>query len=225
MEARPDPDRALVERCRDPQSEDFEAAFEALYRRYRDRVYAIGFRVTGNSSDAMDVVQEAFSQVFRSISKFRGDSLFRTWLFRIVVHGAIDSRRTKRSGIRKQTEALETDADTALVDDSIGPADTAQVSELGRHVHDSIQSLSPKLRAILVLRHLEHQSYEELAETLAMSIGTVKSRLARAHVALEKVLEGTLEPFGYRHGPDGLYQASEPAEPGESEGGHAEGVA
>ncbi|MHC5066279.1 MAG: RNA polymerase sigma factor, partial [Planctomycetota bacterium] len=83
------------------------------------------------------------------------------------------------------------------LDQEASPVERAQVSELGEHIHDSLQRLSPKLRAILVLRYLESLSYEELAQTLEISMGTVKSRLARAHIALEKVLKGTLTPFGY----------------------------
>ena len=75
----------------------------------------------------------------------------------------------------------------------------------GDHVHDRIQRLSPKFRAILVLRYLEHQSYEQLCETIGVSMGTVKSRLARAHIALQAELAGTLEPFGYRADTAGNY--------------------
>ena len=76
-----------------PESEGFERAFEELFRKYRDRVYAIAFRIIGSSVDAMDVVQDSFSLVFRKLQGFRGGSLFSTWLFRIVVNCSIDHRR------------------------------------------------------------------------------------------------------------------------------------
>jgi RNA polymerase sigma-70 factor (ECF subfamily) len=87
------------------------------------------------------------------------------------------------------------------------PEDAAELGELGDHVHGSIQKLSPKLRAVLVLRHLEHQNYDELCATLGLSMGTVKSRMARAHVALQRELAGTLEPFGYQADTDGNYSS------------------
>ena len=202
MEPQTDPDLALVERCQNPDSDEFEAAFEALYHRYRDRVYSIAYRITGTATDAMDVVQEAFSLLFHKVSGFRGESLFRTWLFRIVVNCSIDSRRQARTGIQQRTGSLSTlpFGEEPQAAES-GPGATAESGELGAHVHGCIQKLSPKLRAVLVLRYLEGQTYEELSATLRVSMGTVKSRLARAHAALQRVLDGTLEPFGYE--PDG----------------------
>ena len=217
VETSTDPDLALVTRCCDPNSDEFEAAFEALYTRYRDRVYSMAYRITGNATDAMDVVQEAFSLLFRKISGFRGEALFSTWLFRIVVNCAIDARRQKRSGIRGRTASLDAGSLAEPVQTGVdGPTEVAEHHELGDHLHVSLQRLSPKLRAILVLRYLEHQSYEQLAATLEMSMGTVKSRLARAHVALEQVLHGTLEPFGFSQGAEDA-----DSDPGTS----AEGVA
>lgn len=217
MEPSIDPDQALVARCCDPNSDEFEAAFEALYTRYRDRVYSMSYRITGNASDAMDVVQEAFSLLFRKIPGFRGEARFSTWLFRIVVNCAIDSRRQKRSGIRGRTASLDGgDLVEPAQAGADSPAEVAEHHELDNHLHLSLQRLSPKLRAILVLRYLEHQSYEQLAATLEMSMGTVKSRLARAHVALEQVLKGTLEPFGFDQ---------DAGDPGLDAGDSAEGVA
>lgn len=222
METPIDPDLALVERCCDPDSDAFEAAFEALYRRYRDRVYSLAYRVTGNATDAMDVVQEAFSLLFRKISEFRGEALFSTWLFRIVVNCAIDSRRQQRSGILGRTGSLEAgNIREPSERDAGGPPEVAESHELGDHLHRSILRLSPKLRVILVLRYLEQQSYEQLAATLEMSMGTVKSRLARAHLALQKVLKGTLEPFGFQQDSHGEYSTS----PGSGPDGTSEGVA
>ena len=186
--------------CRDPNSDEFEAAFEALYYKYRDRVYSIAYRISGSSADAMDVVQESFSLLFRKIGSFRFNSLFSTWLFRIVVNCSIDNRRQASSRLRSQAQSLSTVPAPAEPEEQQqpGPAESAQQGELERHVQKSIQRLSPKLRAILVLRYLEGLSYEELCQALEISIGTVKSRLARAHLALHGVLEGTLGPFGYQ---------------------------
>ena len=203
MESTSDPDLRLVRACQDPGSDEFEDAFEALYGRYRDRVYSIAYRITGRAADAMDVVQESFSLLFRKIGDFRGQSLFSTWLFRIVVNCSIDFVRQERARRRQASwnavrgEDVAETAGEPTDGGDLDPAACAATVELGSHVHASLQKLSAKLRAILVLRYLEGLSYEQLAEALAISMGTVKSRLARAHLALEQVLRGTLGAYGY----------------------------
>jgi len=182
-----DPDADLVAACRLPDSVGFEPAFEALFGKYRDRAYAIAFRITGTSVDAMDVVQDSFSLVFRKLVGFRGGSLFSTWLFRIVVNCSIDHRR--RTGQRLDAGFHIGDSGISEpVDGAPDPRERAATRELGDQVQRAISQLSPKLRVILALRYLEDMSYEELAATLGLSLGTVKSRLARAHLALENVV-------------------------------------
>ena len=185
MELLKDPDFELIEACRDPSHEGFESAFERLYLRYRDRVYSVAYRITGNDGDAMDVVQESFGQVFRKLDSFRAGSLFSTWLFRIAVNSSIDFKRREKSRTRQQ-DLLE---DAGVVEDpSLGPVDNASVHEMGSQMQQAIGHLSPKLRSVLALRYLEDMSYEQLAATLQLSLGTVKSRLARAHVSFERIL-------------------------------------
>jgi RNA polymerase sigma-70 factor, ECF subfamily len=223
IESRSDPDLDLVKACQDPNSDEFEAAFEALYHRYRDRVHSIAYRISGSSADAMDVVQESFSLLFRKIGSFRFDSLFSTWLFRIVVNCSIDNRRQAGSRFHNRAESLSTvTAPSEPEEDLPGPVESAEKGELERHVHESIQRLSDKLRTILVLRYLEGLSYEQVSQVLEISIGTVKSRLARAHLALHRVLDGTLGQFGYSEGgkePSGPPRPSDtPADQDLSEG-------
>lgn len=182
-----DPDAQLIAACRDPGSDGFEEAFEVLFQRYRERVYAIAFRVAGNQSDAMDIVQESFALLFRKLASFKGNSLFSTWLFRIVVNCSIDHKRRNKSQ-RVPTLISDQEELVDVEDVAPGPRDSAEVLEVGGHVQAAISQLSPKLRAILALRYLEEMSYEELAATLELSMGTVKSRLARAHLALEHVV-------------------------------------
>ncbi len=210
----PDPDLDLVKSCQDPESDEFEAAFEVLYYRYRDRVYSIAYRIAGSSADAMDVVQESFSLLFRKIGSFRFDSLFSTWLFRIVVNCSIDNRRQAGSRFHHRAQSLSTLAAPAEPPEEQvpGPMESAEKGELERHVHDSIQRLSDKLRAVLVLRYLEGLSYEQLSQVLDISIGTVKSRLARAHLALHRVLDGTLDQFGYSETQKEPYRPLRPSE-------------
>ncbi|MEO6596587.1 MAG: sigma-70 family RNA polymerase sigma factor [Planctomycetota bacterium] len=185
MELLRDPDADLVAACRQPDSEGFELAFDELFTRYRERVYAIAFRITGTSVDAMDVVQDSFALVFRKLQSFRGGALFSTWLFRIVVNCSIDHRRrTQPHHIGRGDDGEECD----LIDERPDPRERAATRELGDQVQEAISQLSPKLRVILALRYLEDMSYEELAATLSLSLGTVKSRLARAHLSLETVV-------------------------------------
>lgn len=188
MELLRDPDADLIAACRQPDSEGFESAFEQLFAKYRDRVYAIAFRVTGNAGDAMDVTQESFALVFRKLAGFRGGSLFSTWLFRIVVNCSIDFRRRHGAQRSAALSVADESAAAGLADESRGPRDRAAASELSDQVQAAMAELSPKLRVILALRYLEDMSYEELAATLGLSLGTVKSRLARAHLALEIVV-------------------------------------
>lgn len=180
-----DPDADLVAACRQPESAGFEAAFEELFTKYRDRVHAIAFRVTGSSADALDIVQDSFALVFRKLDGFRGGSLFSTWLFRIVVNCSIDLRRRT---IARPIHAWDRVDGEQLIDERQSPRDQAVAHELGDQVQEAISMLSPKLRVILALRYLEDMSYEELAATLGLSLGTVKSRLARAHLALENLV-------------------------------------
>ncbi|MEY2980952.1 MAG: RNA polymerase sigma factor [Planctomycetota bacterium] len=191
------PDRELIEACRDVQDDRFEAAFEELYRRYRDRVYSIAYRITGSATDAMDVVQESFRVLFLKISTFRFDARFSTWLFRIVVNCSIDLRRRERQRAGRLEQSLQSLHDgTEPADQGKDPLASAETSELGEQVQSAIARLSPKLRAILVLRYLEGLSYDEIAETLEVQLGTVKSRLARAHLAIEQVLAGKVSSLG-----------------------------
>ena len=196
----------LIRICQNPEDDRFESAFEELFVRYRDRVYSIAYRMTGKATDAMDVVQESFCILFRRLSSFRADSQFTTWLFRIVVNCSIDHQRRELGRRRPSAGGLPIDG-LDPEDPGDGPVDSAESAELGRHVQAAIARLSPKLRAIMILRYLEGQSYEQLAETLELSLGTVKSRLARGHLALEGLLGDTLERFGYtpaqKEGPDG----------------------
>ena len=186
MELLRDPDAELVAACRQPDSEGFDRAFEELFAKYRDRAYAIAYRITGQSVDALDVVQESFALVFRKLESFRGGAMFSTWLFRIVVNCSIDLRR--RNQQRKVTPLSDASSDTSFADDSGNPRDRASSREIGDQVQQAISMLSPKLRVILALRYLEEMSYDELAATLGLSLGTVKSRLARAHLSLEHLV-------------------------------------
>lgn len=202
-----DPDADLVSQCRQPDSEEFERAFEALFTKYRDRVYAIAFRITGTQVDALDVVQDSFALVFRKLDTFRGGALFSTWLFRIVVNCSIDHRRRTPHRAAPGVGAQESLDDP--IDETPDPRERAATRELGDQVQAAISLLSPKLRVILALRYLEDMSYDELAATLGLSLGTVKSRLARAHLALENVVRTRFPHLDIGSGSGGSAESAE----------------
>lgn len=192
-----DQDRSLIEQCQRAKGEDFEEAFAGLYRLYKDRVYNVAYRITGNSADALDAAQETFGILFRKLQGFRFDSKFSSWVYRIAVNASIDLKR--RSSARRlapieelgQTQARTT---AGAAQSSVSEPESAFATrELEDEVQRAMNALSPKLRAIIVLRHVEDLAYEEIAEVLGCSLGTVKSRLARAHEALGKTLGTVLE--------------------------------
>lgn len=194
-----DPDRDLILRCQGTSPEGLEGAFRELYELYKDRVYNVCYRITGNSADALDAAQETFGILFRKIDGFRFESKFSSWVYRIAVNASIDLKRRASSRRVASLEALEegrrdTGARIELsIDEGEGPDRLAGRQELELEVQHAILRLSPKMRAITVLRYLEDLSYEQIAETLQISLGTVKSRLARAHQALDRELTPLLD--------------------------------
>jgi RNA polymerase sigma-70 factor (ECF subfamily) len=191
-----DPDSELVLLCQQTSTTSLEGDYRRLYDRYKDRVYNVCFRITGNPSDALDASQETFGILFRRIREFRFESRFSSWVYRIAVNASIDVRRRSRARRLTSLESLEERSSFArdLRDESLEmPSASASRRELEQAVQLAISRLSPKLRTIVVLRYVENLSYEEVAETLAISLGTVKSRLARAHEALDRELTPVLD--------------------------------
>jgi RNA polymerase sigma-70 factor (ECF subfamily) len=173
-----------------------EGDYRRLYERYKDRVYNVCFRITGGPSDALDASQETFGILFRRIREFRFESRFSSWVYRIAVNASIDVRRRARSRRVSSLEHLQ-DGERSkfdLADQGVEmPSISASRRELERAVQQAIDRLSPKLKAIVVLRYNENLSYEEVSEVLQLSLGTVKSRLSRAHEALDRELTPILD--------------------------------
>ena len=180
-----------------------ESAYEQLIHRFEQPVFNIISRLMDDPSDAADVVQEVFLKIFRSISSFRQDSSLKTWIYRIAVNEARNHRRWF-SRHRRQEVCLEGDARNFendaggyrdwLPDPGRSPFDLALDRETESLIEEALLTLNPKFRAALVLRELEGLSYEEIAEILDISLGTVKSRILRGRDALRKHLAGRLEP-------------------------------
>jgi len=194
-----DPDRDLVLACQRSVPGALEGDFRRLYDRYKDRVYNVCYRITGSSSDALDASQETFGIVFRRVREFRFQSRFSSWVYRIAVNASIDLKRRSSTRRLASLDALRdtVQPESARFDPSDEsaemPSNAASRRELELEIQRAIGRLSPKLRAITVLRYIENLSYEELAETLSISIGTVKSRLSRAHEALDRELTPVLD--------------------------------
>lgn len=162
-------------------------AFEALVRRYQDRLYAAMVQVTGSAEEAEDVVQDAFVRAFLKLDTFQNNSQFFTWLYRIAFNSAL-SRIRRRKGTTSLDQARETVGDEPV--DNFGAPDHRMLQdEQVAMVRMALQKLSDDHRTILVLREMDECAYEEIAEILQISIGTVRSRLNRARTQLRIVLE------------------------------------
>lgn len=194
-----DPDRTIVLACQESPPSGFEGVFRELYELYKDRVYNVCYRITGNPADALDASQETFGILFRKVSSFRFESRFSSWVYRIAVNASIDLKRRAASRRQASLESLQAAGDNGarplqFTDEAAeAPMATASRHELEDEVQAAITRLSPKMRTITVLRYLEALSYEEISEALGVSLGTVKSRLSRAHDALDRELTPVLD--------------------------------
>jgi RNA polymerase sigma-70 factor (ECF subfamily) len=166
------------------------AAFGELVRRYQERLYHSVYRLVDNAEDAQDVVQEAFLSAYQSLDGFKGDSLFFTWLYRIAVNTAISLKRKHRVVLRMETgrngDHLIEPLDTS---DESRPSHALEQAEQVCRVREALGRLSAEHRTVLVMKDMEGQKYETMAEILQVPIGTIRSRLHRARLELREVLE------------------------------------
>ena len=182
-----DPDYQRVKKA---QSGD-KAAFGELVNLYYEMIYAVAYGVLGNHEAARDVVQEVFLKAYRQIAKFEGKSKFKTWLYRVAMNAAIDSHRRKHPAESIDPTDVSDEEDTApsiIVDPGLSPRDLAAQTELSDLWKQALKQLSAEHRAVLVLREWDGLSYEEIAETLQLEMGTVMSRLFYARKKLAEIL-------------------------------------
>ncbi|GJM21934.1 MAG: RNA polymerase sigma factor [Planctomycetota bacterium] len=177
-------DRRLVARLRLGD----EDAFREFVETYQERILHVVSRVAGGRSDAEDLAQESFLKAFGAIDRFKGNSALYTWLYRIAVNTARDWLAHRR-----RRPAVSLDAfPTGSVDPSDphdGPSESARREELGRTVRDALEQLPEPFRSTLSLRELEGRTYEDVAQILGVSLGTVESRIFRARCKLRAILE------------------------------------
>jgi RNA polymerase sigma-70 factor (ECF subfamily) len=163
----------ILEACR----RDDREALRALYEAYKDRVYSIAYYyLRGDHAAAADVTQQVFLKLMSGLGNYHGGAAFSTWLYRTVINACIDSRRRVSRLTAVAPETLET-----IVDPQASRDDVIAAEERARTVQDAIAALPAKLRAAVLLRYVSDLGYPEIAAALHCSIGTVSSRLHRAH--------------------------------------------
>jgi RNA polymerase sigma-70 factor (ECF subfamily) len=170
-------------------------AFNALVLHYQDGVYALAYRILGEPAAAADVAQEAFITAYRHLRDYRGGS-FRAWVFRIATNACYDElRRRKRrpATLFDDMPGAEADDGPPLPADSPSPEQAAQQAELRRAIERCIQALQADQRLVLVLSDIEGLSYQEIADSAGLNLGTVKSRLSRARAGVRACLQAVQE--------------------------------
>ena len=157
------------------------AAFGELVQRYQDRLYNAVVHIVGCRIEAEDVVQDAFVQAFVKLKSFKHDSKFYTWLYRIAFNVSVSRRRRRRVELSVEYNR-ETTGEEPL-DEGSSPSEPLEQEERRQQLQQAMQMLSEEHRSIIVLRHLEEFSYEDIAESLDIAVGTVRSRLHRARAS------------------------------------------
>jgi RNA polymerase sigma-70 factor (ECF subfamily) len=176
------------------------AAFERIVAEHTGDVYALLYRLTSDTEEARDLTQETFLRAFQSINRFRGDANLKTWIYRIAVNQARNRWRWWRRRKRDVTVSLDaTDerheqplAATLRNDDAVDPEQETLAKERGGQLREALLGLRQSYREAVILRDVQGFSYEEVADTLQISIGTVKSRISRGRLELRRKLEGSL---------------------------------
>lgn len=169
-------------------------AFEELVAQYQGKVYALAFRYLGNEEDASDMAQEALLKAYRSLRLFKGNSSFGTWLYRITTNVCLDELRRRKRRITPLSldEPLATqdgeEIDKEIADQSPGADILYEQKEFSDYIQNLLDELRPEHKTAIVLRDVMELSYEEIAQTLDCSLGTVKSRISRARDMLRKKL-------------------------------------
>ena len=187
-----------------------EAAFSWLIAHYNQPVYNLIYRTLDDPSDAADTTQEVFIKVFRGIKNFNAESSLKTWIYRIALHEASNRRRWWFRHKFRET-SIEPDSEREdggpicgmkdmLVDEGKSPLENVYNDELRQRVETELRALVEPYRTTVILRDIEELSYEQIAEVMQTSLGTVKSRLVRGREALRKRLQRHLAAFGMEAG-------------------------
>ena len=186
-----------------------QAAFEQLVLEHQNKVYSLAVRLSGDREEGADLAQEAFLKAWQGLPSFQGDSSFATWLYRLTTNVCIDYLRGKkrRQGVEPALSLDDADSGWAEPADwDQDPHRRLEETERRKALDRGLERLPEHQRRVLVLRELSGLSYQEIGQELELDLGTVKSRIARARLALRKILlEG------------GNFSASEPSKPPKDE--------
>lgn len=179
-------------------------AFNTLVLHYQDRVFNTALRILGDEDQAADASQEAFISAFKSITSFRGGS-FKAWLMRTVTNACYDELRRQK---RRPTTPLEPDTDDGeemdsprwLADPNMTPAQQAEADEVEHAIQHCLNNLPLEFKTVVVMADIQGMDYTEVAASIRVPLGTIKSRLARARLRLRECLQGFAEllPASYR---------------------------
>lgn len=180
-------EQTLITRCQNGEVQ----AFKELVERYEDRIYALACSIIGNPEAAKDAAQEAFVRAFKALKNFEGKSGFYTWLYRIATNVCLNAaqkekRRIDRTSLDGLQEKTDISAERFFGTDE--PENDMERLDLRQQIDKVLTHLSPDHRAVVVLKDIEDLSQEEIADTLGISLGTVKSRLSRARAHLRDLL-------------------------------------
>ncbi len=185
-------DQLLVERVQKGE----KRAFDLLIQKYQHRIVSLVSRYVSDSHEAQDVAQEAFIKAYRAIGRFRGDSAFYTWLYRIAINTAknwiVAKNRRPPSGDIDAADAEQYDMESRLKERNT-PENEMLREEIERTVYDTIATLPDDLRTAIMLREMDGMSYEEIATTMECPIGTVRSRIFRAREAIDEKLKPLID--------------------------------
>jgi len=188
-------ERSLIDRSRRGDV----AAFDKLVRLYERSVYNTAYRLSGSYDDASDISQEAFVRAWNNLKSFRGESAFSTWLYRIVTNVFLDDRKRKRARPTRSLDEVmtldENEVTRQFEDPAPSPQERVEGGERQQILARAIQTLPETQRVMVVLYHTQGLSYEEIADITRLPMGTVKSRLNRARLALRDRLAPVAELF------------------------------
>ncbi len=172
-----------------------ERAFETLLNKYKNLVFTIMMKMVRNPQEAEDLTQEAFMKAFRSLSSFNNEFAFSTWLMKIATNNCIDflrKRKLRTYSINEPVQYKDEKIEIELPDHEPGPEKHLLQSEQKRILEEAIDQLPERYRYVILLRHKEEKSYEEISEILDLPLGTVKAQIFRAREILNKKLKEIL---------------------------------
>jgi RNA polymerase sigma-70 factor, ECF subfamily len=172
-------EQGLIEACRHGNP----GAFHSLFEKHKDKVYSIALRYCGDPATAQDITQDTFMKLLSGIGSFRGESKFDSWLYRLVVNSCLDQKRRARRLMPLVDQLLG-----VLREPRASALDEVMRAETNGEVQSAVARLPPEQRIVIVLRYTQGLSYEEIAEILGCSTGTIASRLNRVHKVLERRL-------------------------------------